>query len=121
MPVWIGGKESFYCHLDECTFTREPTTNSTDYQCQKAKCECLPGRFLCGEDGSIGNIVNSCIDLDEFFHEEIKGPGKFHCDEGESNKLNCRFEEPGMNALLAQIFGDEYISLNCARDRKSVV
>ena len=29
-------------------------TNTTTYACEKIQCKCVPGRFICGEDGSIG-------------------------------------------------------------------
>ena len=29
--------------------------NRTLYACQTVKCQCIPERMLCGEDGSIGN------------------------------------------------------------------
>lgn len=28
-------------------------SNETHYRCDKMKCACIPGRFLCGEDGSV--------------------------------------------------------------------
>ena len=57
--------------------------------------------MLCGEDGS--------VDISEFLTEEIKGPGKFTSKTGEPS----RFEEPAMNQLINDIFGDTYITLNC--------
>ncbi|KAI5990869.1 hypothetical protein F5J12DRAFT_862567 [Pisolithus orientalis] len=80
---WTAQQESFYCALDACT------------------CKCIPGRFLCGEDGS--------VDISDFLVEEIRGPAKFSCKTGDS----CRFEEPAMNQLINDIFGDAYITLNC--------
>ena len=61
-------KESFTCALDECTFKlgkpsvfltllkldATHSSNRTYYDCKHVKCECIPGRMLCGEDGSIG-------------------------------------------------------------------
>ena len=53
---WIGQTESFYCALDTCQ-TRLETgydANVTKYACQNMKCNCVRGRMLCGEKGSIG-------------------------------------------------------------------
>lgn len=49
-------QESFYCALEECTETLERTSssNNTRHECQKVQCECIPGRMLCGESGSVG-------------------------------------------------------------------
>jgi hypothetical protein len=53
-------------------------------------------------------VFLSAIDISDFLKEEIKGPASFSC------KGNvCRFEEPAMNDLIDQIFGDAYISLQC--------
>jgi hypothetical protein len=49
-----------------------------------------------------------CIDIGDFLQQEIKGPAKFSCNSG-----NCKFEEPAMNDLINQIFGDAYISVTC--------
>jgi len=66
--VWVDQRESFACSLDECTFelgifswicgANEDAThdaNRTSYECKKVKCQCIPGRMLCGEDGSLGS------------------------------------------------------------------
>ncbi|KAI8446743.1 hypothetical protein BY996DRAFT_6422045 [Phakopsora pachyrhizi] len=45
-----------------------------------------------------------------FLPEEIKGPGKFSCL---SDQQGCRIEEPAMNQLISDIFGDTSITLNC--------
>jgi hypothetical protein len=42
--------------------------------------------------------------------QEIKGPGKFSCS---SDQGGCQFEEPAMNQLITDIFGDTSITLNC--------
>lgn len=34
-------------------------TNRTDYQCKSIECACIPGRFLCGEDGSVSECLRS--------------------------------------------------------------
>ncbi|GAA5941477.1 putative ATP-dependent permease ADP1 [Sporobolomyces koalae] len=100
---WIGRKESFYCGLNNCTTSHTVgfDTNTTEYRCEQVECACIPGRMLCGEDGS--------VDISEFLTEEIKGPGKFTTKTGEPS----RFEEPAMNQLINDIFGDTYITLNC--------
>ncbi|KAK7466244.1 FAD-dependent urate hydroxylase [Stygiomarasmius scandens] len=105
---WVDEVESFYCALDECTSSRtvDYDFNTTSYQCNKLKCKCVPGRFICGEDGS--------IDISEFLTEQIKGPASFSCKTGQGAKNEgCRFEEPAMNELIDQVFGDPYITLDC--------
>ncbi|KAG6840427.1 hypothetical protein C0991_006777 [Blastosporella zonata] len=100
---WTAQVESFYCALEQCSSENQPgyDTNSTVYACEKVKCSCVPGRFICGEDGS--------VDIGEFLREEIKGPAKFSCVSGNG----CKFEEPAMNDLINSIFGDRYITLTC--------
>ncbi|KAG8685651.1 ABC transporter G member 24, partial [Ceratobasidium sp. 394] len=100
---WIGQVESFYCALDHCEGSLQVgyDTNTTKYHCNKIKCQCVPGRMLCGEEGS--------IDIGDFLKEEIKGPADFSCKTGQ----DCKFEEPAMNDLINQVFGDTYITLNC--------
>ncbi|KII85250.1 hypothetical protein PLICRDRAFT_337205 [Plicaturopsis crispa FD-325 SS-3] len=100
---WVAQQESFYCELDTCKSDTIPgyDTNITQYACDHIKCSCIPGRFICGEDGS--------VDIGEFLTEEIKGPAKFSCTTG----AGCKFEEPAMNSLINDIFGDGYITLNC--------
>ncbi|KAF7981305.1 hypothetical protein HWV62_34233 [Athelia sp. TMB] len=101
---WTAQVESFYCHLEECKSTSSAgyETNSTSYACDKIKCSCVPGRFICGEDGS--------VDIGEFLTESIKGPAEFSCKTGGG----CKFEEPAMNDLILSIFGDTFITLDCA-------
>lgn len=100
---WVAEVESFYCTLDTCKSSLEVgyDTNSTSYKCQNIQCKCVPGRFLCGEDGS--------VDIGDFLTDEIKGPASFSCKSGK----DCKFEEPAMNDLIDQIFGDAYITLTC--------
>ncbi|KAK4051863.1 FAD-dependent urate hydroxylase [Microbotryomycetes sp. JL201] len=100
---WIGRNESFYCGLSNCTSSLEVgyDFNTTEYNCEKVSCACIPGKMLCGEDGS--------VDITEFLEEEVKGPGKFTQRSGEDS----RFEEPAMNSLISDIFGDTYITINC--------
>ncbi|KAF9533977.1 hypothetical protein CPB83DRAFT_873410 [Crepidotus variabilis] len=112
--------ESFYCSLSSCSSTRTVgyEKNETRYACEKIKCQCVPGRFICGEDGS--------VDIGEFLTEEIRGPASFSCESSGKGKGNgtaesaggsmskCKFEEPAMNNLINDIFGEPYISLECA-------
>lgn len=62
-------------------------------------------------------------DIGDFLTEEIRGPAQFACtttlpppsSDAEQSKptSSCRFEEPQMNDLIDQIFGDRYITLTC--------
>ena len=53
---WTAEVESFYCSLDHCTSENKVgyNANTTIYACEHIKCSCIPGRFICGEDGSVG-------------------------------------------------------------------
>jgi len=106
---WIGQVESFYCGLDNCTFSskNDYDKNTTSYKCEKIQCSCIPGRMLCGEEGS--------IDIGDFLDQEIKGPASLSSvhTEGGSSRDGTKFEEPAMNNLIKSIFGDEYITLQC--------
>ena len=118
---WTAQVESFYCSLEGCDSEHKPgyDTNTTIYACEKVKCSCVPGRFICGEDGSVGRshiLLDRGVsqpflfpDIGEFLTEEIKGPAQFSCKSGR----DCKFEEPAMNDLIDSIFGDAYISLTC--------
>lgn len=101
---WVDRIESFYCGLDQCTFSQTNTydRNTTNYDCKNIRCECIPDRMLCGESGS--------IDISDFLTEEIKGPGSFSCS---SKDRTCKFEEPAMNELISDVFGDRSITLDC--------
>ena len=101
---WIGQVESFFCDLQSCDVKAiaTPNANRTEYKCESMQCSCIPDRMLCGESGS--------VDIGEFLSEEIKGPGKFSCA---TDGRNCKFEEPAMNNLINDIFGDTYITLMC--------
>lgn len=100
---WTAQVESFYCALDECSSEIQHgyDTNTTTYACEHVKCSCVPGRFICGEDGS--------VDITDFLSEEIRGPAAFSC----KTQQGCKFEEPAMNDLILTIFGDPFISLQC--------
>ncbi|KIR58353.1 ATP-dependent permease [Cryptococcus bacillisporus CA1873] len=100
---WVDRIESFHCELSGCNWESKGSfdTNQTSYQCEKIECACIPGRFLCGEDGS--------VNIDDFLNEEVKGPGSFSCATGRG----CSFSEPAMNQLINDIFGDKSITLDC--------
>ena len=106
---WVDHKESFYCALDTCSWNAEDSNlrNVTKYNCENIRCACVEDRFLCGEAGS--------VDIGDFLVEEIKGPASFteQYSVGGGRKDGSRFEEPAMNKLIQNIFGDEYISLQC--------
>lgn len=63
--------------------------------------------MLCGEEGS--------LDIGEFLKKEIKGPAKLSSisTEGGSSEDGSKFEEPAMNGLIKNVFGDESITLDC--------
>lgn len=52
---WIEQVESFYCQLSECDWETSTTYDAiiTEYSCKTIQCDCIPGRMLCGEDGSV--------------------------------------------------------------------
>lgn len=104
---WVDQKESFMCHLNECDSSAQydEKRNSTSYKCDKVKCQCVPDRMLCGEGGS--------VDISEFLVEEIKGPAKFECSREAGKENKCSFQEPAMNDLISDIFGDASIFLSC--------
>lgn len=106
---WVDQKESFYCALDTCSWTSKmsETQNRTSYRCENIKCSCIPGRMLCGEEGS--------IDIGDFLDQDIKGPASFSsiATEGGSPSDGSKFSEPAMNGLISNVFGDETITLNC--------
>lgn len=107
--VWVDQVESFYCALDTCSWdmNAQYDRNETSYKCENIQCACIPGRMLCGEDGS--------IDIGDFLEEEIKGPATFSTlsTEGGSSNDGSTFKEPAMNDLIKSVFGDESITLKC--------
>ncbi|XRM37962.1 FAD-dependent urate hydroxylase [Aspergillus tubingensis] len=106
---WVGRVESFYCGLDKCQWGLETThsQNKTHYTCENINCECIPGRMLCGEEGS--------IDIGDFLRESIAGPATFSSisTEGGSPEDGSTFQEPAMDELIKAVFGDKSITLNC--------
>lgn len=103
---WVDQKESFYCGLDTCEWGLDTgfDTNTTSYRCENVQCKCVPGRFLCGQDGS--------IDLGAFLDQVIKGPATFQTIADEKGSRSV-FSEPEMNGLISAVFGDPSISLSC--------
>ncbi|KAG9289200.1 hypothetical protein G9A89_022509 [Geosiphon pyriformis] len=109
---WINRTESFYCHLDECSFEREITyeKNITQYDCKNIKCRCKEGEMLCGKDNSIGAFKcynsNDCRFSGKLIGLQLK---IYSCHSLRSfSNL-----EPAMNELIQSIFGDQYITLDC--------
>ncbi|KAF2021978.1 hypothetical protein BU24DRAFT_362922 [Aaosphaeria arxii CBS 175.79] len=105
---WVDQKESFYCALDTCSssWTAQSDRNITEYKCQNIACKCVPGRMLCGEEGS--------IDIGDFLDQEIKGPASFRSIAADNRKdSGSIFSEPAMNDLISSVFGDESIFLSC--------
>ncbi|KAL2129266.1 hypothetical protein VTI74DRAFT_8003 [Chaetomium olivicolor] len=106
---WVDEEESFMCHLNECQssadFDSSGSKNSTSYKCEKIRCECVPDRMLCGKDGS--------VDISDFLVNMIRGPAKFECTQRPGEDKKCAFQEPEMNNLISDIFGDASIFLTC--------
>lgn len=106
---WVDQVESFYCGLDTCEWGLETThdRNSTHYKCENIRCKCIPGRMLCGEEGS--------IDIGDFLDQSIQGPASFTSVStiGGSANDGSKFQEPAMDNLIKSVFGDESIFLNC--------
>lgn len=106
---WVDQQESFYCGLDTCEWEAKvtDTQNITSYNCENIRCKCVPGRMLCGRDGS--------VDIGEFLEESIRGPASFTSQrtDGGSKNDGSKFSEPAMNGLIRDIFGDESITLDC--------
>ncbi|PHH81110.1 hypothetical protein CDD80_2095 [Ophiocordyceps camponoti-rufipedis] len=104
---WVDAVESFYCHLSDCQSSAnfDESKNTTSYKCQHIECSCVPGRMLCGKDGS--------IDLSDFLKQSIRGPGSFECTHATPGSHDCAFSEPEMDKLIHQLIGDSSILLDC--------
>lgn len=100
LQFWIDDLESFFCKFESCDFD-QGTGNSTEYNCEKISCECVPDRLLCGAKGS--------IDISEWLVKSVKGPGDLDCD-GDGK---CVFQEPAMDQLIKFVMGDASIQLQC--------
>lgn len=107
---WVGQVESFYCGLDTCDWGLDSdyNQNKTHYKCENIQCKCIPGRMLCGEEGS--------IDIGDFLAQSIKGPATFSTTstaDGDKDD-GSKFQEPAMDGLIKSVFGDESITLQCS-------
>ncbi|KAI9848940.1 MAG: hypothetical protein M1838_000320 [Thelocarpon superellum] len=106
---WVDQQESFYCALDECSIKNhnDYDRNSTQYDCEHIKCQCVPDRILCGQEDS--------IDISDFLKTDIQGPATFSCasSDGTGRTDDCDFQEPAMNDLIKSVFGDKSITLSC--------
>ncbi|KAK3382271.1 hypothetical protein B0T24DRAFT_5050 [Lasiosphaeria ovina] len=106
---WVDQRESFMCQLTDCEsdadFNFAGGKNTTSYKCEHISCECISDRMLCGENGS--------VDISEFLVKEIKGPASFECSQLAGAGNDCSFQEPAMNDLISQMFGDSSILLTC--------
>ncbi|PFH55391.1 hypothetical protein XA68_18436 [Ophiocordyceps unilateralis] len=104
---WVDAVESFFCHLTECQSGAnfDEAKNTTSYKCGQIRCSCIPGRMLCGKDGS--------VDLSDFLKQSIRGPGSFECIYNKRGSHDCAFSEPEMDKLIHQLIGDSSILLDC--------
>ncbi|RKP01830.1 hypothetical protein CXG81DRAFT_11477 [Caulochytrium protostelioides] len=110
---WIGGVQSFACRTSDCTFISDSRydQNITKAVCSSIQCDCVPGRMLCDPHG---------VDLSDWFSDDEEGPtgpGQIQCEEERDDRghvaQRCRFEEPHMNQLIQQLFGEAAIELHC--------
>ncbi|KAJ5225220.1 hypothetical protein N7468_006445 [Penicillium chermesinum] len=103
---WVGQKESFYCGLDKCNWNMDVQAdqNVTAYECETMDCRCIPGRFLCGENGS--------VDIGVFLDQLIKGPASFTTT-ATNEGTKSTFSEKEMNGLIKTFFGEPSIYLSC--------
>ncbi|KAJ2826182.1 (ABC) transporter [Coemansia erecta] len=99
---WISGKEAFYCSLDQCDIGTWGAESTASIDCQRMKCSCIPGRFLCGNYGlDISSVLN-----------EVEGPVDIRChDDGFSD---CYIREFMVSKTLAAIIGDDAINMECS-------
>ncbi|KAJ2901861.1 (ABC) transporter, partial [Coemansia aciculifera] len=99
---WVNGKEAFYCDLDRCSIGKWGAASTAVIGCQRMKCSCIPGRFLCGNYGlDISSVLN-----------EIEGPVDIKChDDGFSN---CYIREPAIKRTLTSLLGDDAINMMCS-------
>lgn len=107
LTVWVDQRESFFCHLENCESDAQfdGSSNNTQYHCKDIECSCVSDQMLCGENGS--------VDLTDFLKEEIKGPASFECSQLKGGSNRCTFDEPHMNELISDVFGDPSIYLTC--------
>ncbi|PIA17582.1 hypothetical protein COEREDRAFT_23594, partial [Coemansia reversa NRRL 1564] len=99
---WISGKEAFYCNLDQCNISTWGTHSTASIDCQQMKCNCIPGRFLCGNYGlDISSVLN-----------EVEGPVDIRCHK--SGFSDCYIREFIVSKTLAAIIGDDAINMICS-------
>jgi hypothetical protein len=117
---WTAEIESFYCALSQCTSENKPGYKATPpfMRASKSSANAYPivlfaermaasvRAFKCGYHSQQTDYYS---DISDFLTEEIKGPASFSCKTGSG----CKFEEPAMNQLINDVFGDGYISLEC--------
>ncbi|KAJ2879711.1 (ABC) transporter, partial [Coemansia asiatica] len=98
---WLSGKESFYCNLDQCDIGTWGQQSTAAINCRRMKCQCIPGRFLCGNYGlDIASVLS-----------EVEGPVDIKChDDGFSN---CYIREFMISKTLSAIIGDDAINMKC--------
>ncbi|KAJ1796040.1 (ABC) transporter, partial [Coemansia sp. RSA 2399] len=99
---WISGKEAFYCDLDQCNIGTWGAKSTASIGCKRMKCECIPGRFLCGNYGlDITAVLN-----------DVEGPVDIKChDDGFSD---CYIREFMISKTLSAIIGDDAINMECS-------
>ncbi|KAI9335039.1 hypothetical protein DFJ73DRAFT_852417 [Zopfochytrium polystomum] len=109
---WVQGTESFYCAMTDCAFSGEQFVdkNVTLMACEHARCQCIPGRILCGQPGSI-DLTDWMTDPED----GPTGPTTYTCTEvdGDGGNYTCKFEEPHMNDLISLISTEPYFTLSC--------
>ncbi len=105
---WIGGEESFACHLSDCDFPDSTTNKLSKFKCENVTCKCLAGNVLCGKAGS--------IDISKWLNSKEEGPigpGFINCKMQKDGILKCTFEEKNMDLLITQLLGDPHILIDC--------
>lgn len=72
---WTAEIESFYCGLESCISERQTgyNSNTTTYTCDKIKCSCVPGRFICGEAGSVGELFSFEYSVSDLPNHRYRG------------------------------------------------
>ncbi|KAI8880915.1 hypothetical protein K501DRAFT_286647 [Backusella circina FSU 941] len=90
---WKDSEEQFYCELSECSQT---TSGDSDVhgRCEKAKCGCMKGAFMCGKEVDMSELVKN-----------VKGPSEWYCKDGK----DCWYNE---YSTLVSVFPDN-IQLAC--------
>lgn len=83
-----------------------PDSTVSSVVCNKMKCSCQPGAFLCG--------ASDMIDLSDLIRE-VTGPAKLSCRDPafDGGRYNCVFDEPVLRENLSPILGSQHIELDC--------